>query len=110
MTNDEARMAKECRNPNVENRVLASPSSMALLFSPDGRENQVQFFCFLPKAACFVLDPIICGRQHAPPVLGFTRFLFARCDFQAEFLLGNGVVRLTVIRTDARRGPDDLTD
>jgi hypothetical protein len=62
----------------------------------------MQFFGLARKLASFLLLGVVSRSDHPKPLFGFTGFFFANADFVAKSLLGNGVVGLAVIRTDAR--------
>src|SRR5438132_2836907 len=54
--------------------------------SPDFREHQMEFFCFLPKWAGFRLQFRDGADDHPQEVFRFTRFLFVRSATKSKFL------------------------
>src|SRR5437763_466601 len=76
----------------------------------DGCEDEVQLLRLTPQEARLVLRHLLGGGDHPKPVFRLAGFLLAGADLAAKLLLGNGVVRLTVVRADAGACPNDLTD
>src|SRR5207249_12219122 len=78
--------------------------------SPDFREHQMEFFCFLPKWAGLRLQFRDGADDHPQEVCRFTRFLFARSATKSKFLFCHCIVSLAIIRANAGPTANKLFD
>src|SRR5207244_1757884 len=76
----------------------------------DRREDEVQLVRLATEDSGLLGEVRLCLRHHPEPKLTLPRLLLARADLLPELLPGHRVVRLAVVRPDARPGLHQLPD